>query len=233
MEFHFRSAVLLTFFALWALIAAITLYHRTIISGEVLTDNSEAVARKEGVLPAARGRILDADGVPLAWTEMRFSLYLHRSPNEVSNDLKVFLLEEFQIANIPEFPEHENVLLLKDDLPIRTGKDLKFYLSISEKYPRLSVRTAHKRIRVDYPKLAAYLGACEEDAEGIPRGVSGLEKEFDSILSGSAGLFTVMRDRNSQWMAGTMKMEKMPVPGKDVKLSVTLEELLKMPELDR
>ncbi|MBR4883986.1 MAG: penicillin-binding protein 2, partial [Lentisphaeria bacterium] len=65
MEFRFRSAVLLTFFVLWAVIAAFTLYRRTVAEGERLSERSESFARKEGVLPAARGTILDANGVPL------------------------------------------------------------------------------------------------------------------------------------------------------------------------
>lgn len=232
MEFHFRSAVLLTFFALWALIAAVTLYHRTVVNGELLTENSESVARKEGVLPAARGRILDANGVPLAWTEMRFSLYLHKSPNGISSRLKNFLAEEFQIFSIPDFSENAESLLLKDELPVHTEKDLAFYLSLPETYPQLSVRTVHKRIRVDYPQIADLLGTCQDDAEGVPHGVSGWEKEFDSTLCGTAGTFTVMRDRNGKWMPGTMKMTKMPIPGEDVKLSLTLEELLRQAEAD-
>lgn len=232
MEFRFRSAVLLTFFALWALIAAITLYHRTVVSGELLTENSEAVARKEGVLPAPRGRILDADGVPLAWTEMRFSLYLHKSPNGISSKLKNFLAEEFQIFSIPDFSENAESLLLKDELPVHTDDDLEFYLSLPEKYPQLSVRTVHKRIHVDYPQIADLLGDCQEDAEGIPHGISGWEKEFETTLCGTAGIFSVMRDRNGKWMPGTMKMLKMPVSGKDVKLSRTLEDLLRQAETD-
>ena len=103
MEFRFRSAVLLTFFVSWALIAAFTLYRRTVSESEKLTERSEIFARKEGVLPAARGRILDADGVPLAWTELRISLYLRKSEDGINHNLISFLQSRFQLKEIPEY----------------------------------------------------------------------------------------------------------------------------------
>lgn len=226
MEFRFRSAVLLTFFVLWAVIAAFTLYRRTVAEGERLSERSESFARKEGVLPAARGRILDANGVPLAWTGLHFSLYLYKSPNGISGNLKDFLATRFKITEIPEFLPGQEEILLLDELPVLSEAELTSLFSIPEQYPLLHIRTTHRRINVDYPQLAVLLGECVADEEGVPHGVSGWELEFDQALSGTPGTFTVMRDRNGKWMPGTLKMITMPVPGKDVRLKVTLEELI-------
>ena len=227
MEFHFRSAVLLTFFVFWAAIAAGTLYRRTVAESEKLAERSETFARKEGVLPAARGRILDSEGIPLAWTELHFSLYLHKTPHGVGSDLKRFLQIRFNVKEIPEFAPEQEVILLLDDMPVTSENDLTDLLAVPEKYPQLEVRTRHKRIRVDYPQLSALLGECEDDENGIPHGVSGWEKEYEKQLCGKAGTFSVLLDRNGKWMPGTVKMLTMPVAGQDVVLSVTLEELLR------
>lgn len=225
MEFRFRAAVLLTFFVFWAAIAAVTLYRRTVTESVKLAERSEFFARKEGVLPAARGRILDANGIPLAWTELHFSLHLHKTSNGVSNELKVFLQSRFNVKEIPGFAPEEKSLLLLDDVSA-ASKELTDLLSIPEKYPQLEIRTRHKRIRVDYPQVVALLGECKEDESGIPHGISGWEKEFESRLCGKAGTFSVLLDRNGKWMPGTVKMLSMPVSGEDVKLDVTLAELI-------
>lgn len=226
MEFRFRSAVLLTFFVLWAVLAVFILYRRTVTDGERLLSNSESFARREGVLPAARGRILDADGVPLAWTELHFSLYLYKSQNGISGKLKAFLANRFHITEIPDFsPDQEEIRLL-NELPVSSAGELESLFAVSEQFPSLRIRTRHRRIHVDYPQVAARLGDCSEDENGIPHGISGWEKEYDRELSGSAGTFSVMRDRKGKWMPGTTRIKKMPVPGKDVMLKVTLADLI-------
>ena len=226
MEFRFRSAVLLTFFVIWATIAACTLYRRTVTESEKLAERSETFARKKGVLPAARGRILDADGVPLAWTELHFSLYLHKSPNGVSRNLELFLQDRFQLNKIPDFsPEQESQLLL-DNMHATSETDLATLLAIPEKYPQLEVRTRHKRIRVDYPQVVMLLGECAEDEFGVSHGISGWEKEYEKQLCGKAGTFSVLLDRNGKWMPGTVKMLTMPVAGEDVKLEKSLAALI-------
>lgn len=226
MEFRFRSAVLLTFFVLWAVIALFTLYRRTVTDGESLLNNSESFARREGVLPAARGRILDANGVPLAWTEIHFALFLRKSQNGISSKLKAFLATRFQITEIPDFLPDQEEIMLMDELPVNSEKELEILFTIPEQFPSLRVRTRHCRIHVDYPQVAARLGECTEDENGIPHGISGWEKEFDRELSGSAGTFTVMRDRKDRWMPGTIRMKKMPSPGKDITLDVPLADLI-------
>lgn len=226
MEFRFRSAVLLTFFVSWAVIAAFTLYRRTVSESEKLTERSEIFARKEGVLPAARGRILDADGVPLAWTELRISLYLRKSKDGINNNLISFLQSRFQLKEIPEFTPEQEILLLMDEIPVDSEKELAELFAIPEKYPQLEVHTRHKRNRVDYPQVAALLGECKEDENGIPHGISGWEKEYEKQLCGQAGTFSVLLDRNGKWMPGTMKMLTMPVAGEDVKLEKSLAALI-------
>lgn len=226
MEFRFRSAVLLTFFVLWAAIALFTLFRRTVTDGKFLLNNSESFARREGVLPAARGRILDANGVPLAWTEIHFALYLRKSQNGINSKLKAFLATRFQVTEIPDFSPDQEEIMLINELPVSSEKELENLFAIPEQFPALRIRTRHCRIHVDYPQVAARLGECTEDENGIPHGISGWEKEFDRELSGSAGTFSVMRDRKAGWLPGTIRMNKMPSPGKDVTLDVTLADLI-------
>lgn len=54
---------------------------------------------------------------------------------------------------------------------------------------------------------------------GMESGVSGLEKEYDHILRGTPGKFTVMLDRHGKWINQTFRIITPPTPGKDIYLS--------------
>lgn len=57
------------------------------------------------------------------------------------------------------------------------------------------------------------------------RGVSGLEKEFDFLLRGTPGRYRVMLDRARNWVESSWKLETEPVPGHEVRLFRTVDEL--------
>ena len=57
-------------------------------------------------------------------------------------------------------------------------------------------------------------------------GVTGAEKEYDVELSGTPGEYEVMLDRRRNWITGTWKLLVPSIPGEDVKLNVSLRDLL-------
>ena len=66
------------------------------------------------------------------------------------------------------------------------------------------------------------------------RGTSGCEKYFDKVLSGKPGKYTIMLDRNKNWIPGTFSQIAKAVSGSDVRLPYSVEEIrasnLKLPE---
>ena len=54
---------------------------------------------------------------------------------------------------------------------------------------------------------------------GMESGISGLEKEYDHLLRGQPGKFTVMLDRHGKWINQTFRIVTPPVAGKDIYLS--------------
>jgi cell division protein FtsI/penicillin-binding protein 2 len=92
------------------------------------------------------------------------------------------------------------------------------------KFPDLKIYPRVERKVVDYMEVRNYIGRVELK-DGNQRGVSGFEKEYDSILAGAGGIYEVMLDRHKNWVQGTWALKRKAVPGNDVKLNVSLEEI--------
>ena len=56
-------------------------------------------------------------------------------------------------------------------------------------------------------------------------GVSGLEQQYDLLLSGKPGQLSVMLDRNGNWIYETLRIIKQPENGRDLKLDQSAEEI--------
>lgn len=224
--FRFRTGLLLGVMILWAAAAAACLVYYTAIKKNDLMAESSHLAWRSGVLPAPRGRILDADGVALAWTEMYHDLDWEVMPERPGRweNLRGVLKSEFGF-DAPENPK----------LPLRVlanvqpdPQTLERLCRIADAWPELRLTPRLERRRVDYPELAAFLGVCETDADGVPAGRSGCEERFNRILAGVPGKITVMLDRSGRWIRATQKLDVTPKPGADIRLELTLKELLKM-----
>ena len=64
-----RAWILFSLLALWALIAVGRGFWLAGPAAERYIREGEKLARVHGRIPAPRGRILDCNGVPLAWSE--------------------------------------------------------------------------------------------------------------------------------------------------------------------
>ncbi|MHB9138943.1 MAG: hypothetical protein ACYC4Q_06030, partial [Victivallaceae bacterium] len=94
------------------------------------------------------------------------------------------------------------------------------------KFPDLKIFPRTVRKVVDYAEVRSYIGHVELK-DGRATGLSGIEKECDCDLTGTMGIYEVMLDRHKNWVPGTWKLKNKAVPGKDVKLDLTLEEIKK------
>ncbi len=164
---------------------------------------------------AGRGAILDSDGLPLAWTERRYDLFF--AGGGKSPDLLPLLASQAGISLPSGSLDGENLLrrnLTPDEL---LGIE-KLQASMKG---LLAVRPRFERNVVDYPEIRRLVGRMPDDLEAG----SGLEAAFDSRLRGREGVFTVMLDRNRQWIPSTFKWLREYSGGEDVKLDVPLEKL--------
>ena len=220
-RFRRRLIFLCLVFAGWALLCAVQLIRFSVVERESLRRESGRIAEREGSIPALRGQIRDANGIPLAWTEIRRDAVLERwsVSAPVKQSLIRTLKREFSIE-IP--PDAVPPLVIRKNL---SPSDMEKFAELMSIYSGLSVRTQIRRRQVEYPEIRGLLGECTSDPDGTLIGKSGLELLRDPELRGTPGRFRVMLDRRGQWIPQTLRIDPEGTPGHDVRLDQTLAEL--------
>jgi cell division protein FtsI/penicillin-binding protein 2 len=167
-------------------------------------------------IPPHRGAIFDSDGNVLAETQEMYDIRLDGQKLKVSHP-EIALPQIAQALGAPTEaiarlynPKNRYVLIAQgaDDSAVARLRALKIDSLIFEPYDRRS-----------YPnnELAAHVLGFVDDTN---RGVAGIEKEMDPLLSGVPGERWVERDARHHEIAGYQTRETPAVDGYDVTLTV-------------
>lgn len=176
---------------------------------------AEKAARFEGELSAIRGRIYDASGRLAAWSVRCYDLVWNASPDSEPDPAR-----EIEIRNIlvrtfgPDFVadrKFEPGMVIKYDL---TMHELELADAISTRYPELDAILRWERRHDDD---GIFPGEVRQE-NGSETGISGAEAEFNAMLRGVPGRYTVMLDRQGRWLDATFRILTPPQPGKDIHL---------------
>lgn len=198
-----RSGLLTALFGIWFLLTVVQALRIGWLERARFLREGERSARFEGVTPARRGRILDRNGVPLAWSENYF-------------DLERALPEGEDFSGW-ERAELGRILSGGFDLRaqrIRAGLRASEVLALDAAIAsglRARIVPRRERILVGSPALRRKLEA--------------FEKHFDRELSGSDGRYRVLLDHYRNWIPSSWELLRAPVPGRDVRLQESLNRL--------
>lgn len=223
----------LLFFRLWEL---------QVLSGSEYLAEAKNNRTREFRLPAPRGSILARDGEVLV--DNRTSLALRLNTEKLSQDPDEERAELGRIAELAEMPlrkvrrtiaEAEEVAMgapvtLRKDVPY----DLVYYLRENQdRFPGVDVERVFLRHYPHETFAAHVLGSVGEISEdeleearykGLePRdeiGRGGVEETYDRFLRGDPGLTRIQIDASGQPTPGGRLVEKPPVPGNNLKLSI-------------
>ncbi len=220
-NFKLRAVRLLWCILIWAVLASCWLFYYSVFARQKYIELGNKIAVRQGTYYAGRGRILDKNDRVLAWSEKYFDLYLislEEDPNIRSMVLR-------KVAEImPEAALHrvkDSVFMLKREISPEKIIALEPLLT---KFPDLKILSRTERKVVDYAEVRNYIGRVEFK-DGNQHGVSGIEKDYDNVLSGLGGIYEVMLDRHKNWVQGTWLLKRRAVPGNDVKLDVSIEDI--------
>ncbi len=167
---------------------------------------------KQSVIPAPRGTIYDRDGVPLAASSEAFRINI--APRDVEN--------RSQLA------QRLQTLTRLDQKTVRRALDKrKKWVVLPGRYDT-SVRQALDGVagvHFDRVQMRFYpRGAIASDILGVVnstgQALSGVELEFDTILSGEPGIALVRRGSRGRAIPGAMVPAKTPAPGRDIYLTI-------------
>ena len=222
-----RLIVLFVFLGLWLLAVVARAFYLAGPGREAAIQAGEKIARQEGTIPAPRGRIVDCNRVPLAWTERYFDLYWIGNEGDLPNEDEWKILAELlPAARLPERHGVEPFQLIYRQLAVSEVLKLE---PVVKQSSRLKILSRLERITVNSPAVRRLLGKVEE-RDGVLCGISGLELKYDARLRGAAGRFEVLLDRYRHWMERSWKLLAEPIPGEDVQLNESVTELEKRGE---
>ena len=225
---HQRARVLLFFLSLWAVLVTAHLFYYSIWAREYYLERGRKLSEKSGIIPARRGRIIDKNQVPLAWNERYYDLHLAPFSGFPNRHKRIFRALRKIIPEI-EYQENESEICLQANIhPVMQLQ----CAELIRYFPEIELRSRVKRIYANYPELQAYLGKTE-NREGILRGISGLEMQYNNSLKGKNGYFTVMADRLGKWIPGTWEEKQKAESGKDLILKESVAKLKQKQKMEK
>lgn len=162
--------------------------------------------------PARRGAIYDRNGVPLAITMEKYHVEI--APDQVRDTAAVVHRVSKAIGiraddlagrlRAGKYIYFHGPFRANDVLPIR-GLDGVFF-------PKVAVRS--------FPQEALARGLVGRLRPDTNRGADGVERGFDSLLAGTPGRMTLMRDSRGQLIEGPNAVVRRPVAGHDLYLTI-------------
>lgn len=222
-NFKKRAKIVFSALLIWTAICTVAFFYYGVIAREKYMKLGNKLARRELSYYPERGRILDENGIVLAWSQKYYDLHFNNLIDSPTRTEQIYkrVAEIVPEARQPK-PGNMHSLMLRAIKPEQLlALEQLIYL-----YQELQVSPRIERKVVDYPEVQAKIGKVKY-VSGRLIGISGYEKKFNRLLSGTPGKFKVMLDRNKNWIKNSGKSIKMATPSKDLVLPYSLEEIRK------
>ncbi|MDD3118916.1 MAG: hypothetical protein PHQ27_07050 [Victivallales bacterium] len=209
-----RTVRLVLILAAWAVVIVIFLLNYSVFQRDRYRRQSRKLAWRTGTYTALRGRIIAADGTVLAWSEKRYALMLTRM---IAADKAADLVQELSRLRPGSYPDLTAVQIPRVLCPRLSPDEIGRAAPLLKRFPALQLLAREERA---YRISAA---DCARVGEVIWRGgrmvgISGLEQQYDRVLTGRDGVYRVMVNRHGQWVPGSWQAVNAPENGRDVRL---------------
>lgn len=210
-----RIALLQFVLALGALAVVVRAAELQLVEGAAWRAEAERTRKEKVVTPARRGGIYDRNGVALAVTQEYFDVGI--APNELANrgeDVRT-------IARALGRP----LGVVQRDVATRKWVAYRGPFSGLEIQPLRGLRGVYPegqyaRHYPAGPLAGGVIGTLRPDGGA---GASGIELALDSVLTGTPGSAVVLKDPGGRRYQSPGRIEREPVPGKDVYLTIDAE----------
>jgi cell division protein FtsI/penicillin-binding protein 2 len=219
--FKKRATLLILGAVAWALIAVGYLFHFAYINQEKYINAGVKLAMRKGYYSAGRGRILDKNGIPLAWSERFFDLVILKHPELPKFQKKLDDKLQHIFQDIKPCTSVAPFSVIYYNIPPNKIAVLE---RIIHEFPDLKIIPRTERVVVDYPGIKKAIGKVQM-RDGLLCGINGIELQFDQTLTGQVGSYTVMLDRHKNFINGTWKLVKKAKAGEDIILTSSCAEL--------
>ncbi len=178
------------------------------------TDKAQQLHERERSIKAARGRILDRNGVVLADNKTVCTISVIHSQIEDEEAVTAYLCDKLELSEeyvrkrVEKFSSMERI---RSNVPKELGDEIR-----EADLPGVKVDEDYKRY-YPYDALASkVLGFTGGDNQGI----IGLEVIYDEYLSGEEGMILTLTDAAGVELEAVSESRKEPVPGNDLTISL-------------
>lgn len=209
-----KIVVLFFFCAIAFALLFVRLVDLMIFQSAYYTGKAEDLHERERAIKAARGRILDRNGVVLADNKTVCTISVIHSQLEDAEEVIAFLCEKLDLSE--EFvrkrvEKYSSMERIRSNVPKELGDEIR-----EADLPGVKVDEDYKRY-YPYDALASkVLGFTGGDNQGI----IGLEVIYDEYLSGEEGMILTLTDAAGVEIEAASEHRKEPVPGNDLVLSL-------------
>jgi cell division protein FtsI (penicillin-binding protein 3) len=173
---------------------------------------AEEQHEKQSEIPAPRGTIYDRDGVPLAASSEAFRINI--APRDVTN--RAQLARRLQTLTKLDARTIRRALDPKRKWVVLPGRYDTSVRQALDSVPGVHFDGVQMRFYPRGPIARDIIGVVNSTGQAL----SGVELEFDSILSGTPGVALVRRGPRGRAIPGAMVPAKEPQPGRDIYLTI-------------
>jgi cell division protein FtsI (penicillin-binding protein 3) len=210
-----RVSLLQVMLGLAALAVIVRAAQLQLVQGAQWRAEAERTRKEKVITPARRGGIYDRNGVALAVTQEYFGVGI--APNELANRSQ----DVRTIARALSRPlgDVQHDVATKKWVAYRgpfSGLEIQPLRGLRGVYPDGS----YARHYPAGPLARGVIGALTPDGSA---GASGVELALDSVLTGEPGVAVVLKDPGGRRYQSPGRIEREPVPGKDVYLTIDAE----------
>ena len=208
---------------LWIFVIAVRTVYITAAAPERFLDR---VTHRHtlNTIPAMRGRILDEDGTPLAWSTRHLALTwkVPETPQRVWEQLDQLRrhLDGHRLRRQSYAGHAGETITLVRNIEADVFPAL---AELAAGVPELRITSYFVRHYYPDPAIRRKLGSVTT-VNGIQIGVNGLERTHDNLLRGRPGMYSVALDKNGRWIADTWQQLNDFSSGYDVYLSINVPD---------
>ena len=210
-----RISLLQVMLALGALAVVVRAAELQLVQGAHWRAEAERTRREKVITAARRGGIYDRNGVALAVTQEYFGIGI--APNELADRRE----DVRTIARALSRPLGE----VQRDVGTKKWVAYRGPFSELEIQPLRALRGVYPdgQFARHYPAGPLARGVIGALAPEGDSGASGIERALDSVLTGTPGIAVVLKDPGGRRYQSPGRIEREPVSGKDVYLTIDAE----------
>ena len=212
-----RAGLFVLLIAVWSLVIVARMSQIMIFNREKYLDDITRESWHRGMIPPQRGRILDSDGNPLAWSVriFQFKWDVPADPATAGREWEAFKAVHndpgrLKAEHIPTYAGKTLTLI-----PAISPKNVRALHDLCRREPAFRIVARFIRHHAGSPKLRRLLGHTTQ-RNGIEIGVDGLERTHDIVLRGRPGVYRVMLDPQGKWIMETWEIIQDMHAGYDV-----------------